>query len=160
MKVAVDISPLKNENRYRGVGIYTKQLVKALQSLNISNFSCQLIENKAMVKDSDLIHYPFFDLFFLTLPLKKSKPTVVTIHDVIPLIFPEHYPAGIRGNSKFQVQNLSLRGVKAIITDSENSKRDIFKYLRYPKEKIYVVPLAPGQEFKPITNQQTLITLK
>ena len=160
MKVAIDVSPLKNANRYRGVGIYTQQLVKSLQSLNISNFSCQLIEDKTMVKDSDLIHYPFFDLFFLTLPLKKPKPTVVTIHDVIPLIFPEHYPAGIRGSLKFQTQKFSLKGVKAVITDSENSRKDIFKYLNYPKNKIYVVPLAPGKEFRPITNHQSLTTIK
>ena len=160
MKVAIDVSPLKNANRYRGVGIYTQQLVKSLQSLNISNFSCQLIEDKTMVKDSDLIHYPFFDLFFLTLPLKKPKPTVVTIHDVIPLIFPEHYPAGIRGSLKFRTQKFSLKGVKAVITDSENSRKDIFKYLNYPKNKIYVVPLAPGKEFRPITNHQSLTTIK
>ena len=135
MKVAIDVSPLKNANRYRGVGIYTQQLVKSLQSLNISNFSCQLIEDKTMVKDSDLIHYPFFDLFFLTLPLKKEKPTVVTIHDVIPLVFSEHYPVGLRGAFKFQIQKNSLKNVRAVITDSENSKKDIFKYLNYPKEK-------------------------
>ena len=151
MRVAIDVSPLKNANRYRGVGIYTQQLVKSLQSLKISNFSCQLVENKSMIKDSDLIHYPFFDLFFLTLPLKKTKPTVVTIHDVIPLIFPEHFPPGIRGNLKFQIQKFSLKNTKAIITDSENSKKDLFKYLNYPKNKIHVVPLAPAKEFKPIT---------
>jgi len=150
MKVAIDVSPLKNANRYRGVGIYTQQLVKSLQSLKIGNFSCQLVENKSMIGDSDLIHYPFFDLFFLTLPLKKTKPTVVTIHDVIPLIFPEHFPPGIRGNLKFQIQKFSLKNTKAIITDSENSKKDLFKYLNYPKDKIHVVPLAPAKEFKPI----------
>ena len=150
MRVAIDVSPLKNANRYRGVGIYTQQLVKSLQSLKISNFSCQLVENKSMIGDSDLIHYPFFDLFFLTLPLKKTKPTVVTIHDVIPLIFPEHFPPGIRGNLKFQIQKFSLKNTKAIITDSENSKKDLFKYLNYPKDKIHVVPLAPAKEFKPI----------
>jgi len=151
MKVAIDVSPLKNANRYRGVGIYTQQLVKSLQLLKISGFSCQLIEDKKMIGGNDLIHCPFFDLFFLTLPLKKPKPTVVTIHDVIPLVFPEYYPPGIRGNLKFQVQKFSLKGVKAVITDSENSRKDILKYLNYPKEKIYVVHLAPAKEFKPIT---------
>jgi len=160
MRVAIDISPLKNANRYRGVGTYTNQLVESLKSLNIPNFSFQLIEGGGIIKDCDLIHYPFFDPFFLTLPLKKEKPTVVTIHDVTPLIFPEHYPPGIRGTIKFQIQKFSLKGTKAVITDSENSKKDIFKYLNYPKEKIYVIPLAPGKEFKPITNHQSLTTIK
>lgn len=160
MKVALDVSPLKNANRYRGVGIYTQQLVKSLQSLKISDFSCRLVEDKKMIKGSDLIHYPFFDLFFLTLPLKKERPTIITIHDVIPLVFPNHYPTGIRGNLKFQIQKFSLKGVKAIITDSGNSKKDIFKYLNYPKNKIHVVHLAPAKEFKPITNQQSLVAVK
>ena len=148
MRVAIDISPLKNANRYRGVGIYTNQLAESLKSLNISDFSFKLIENGEITKDCDLIHYPFFDLFFITLPLKKTKPTVVTIHDTIPLVFPEHYPPGVKGNLKFQSQKFSLKNVKAVITDSENSKKDIFKYLNYPQEKIYIVPLAPGKEFK------------
>jgi len=160
MKVAIDISPLKNANRYRGVGTYTNQLVESLKSLNISNFSFQLIEGGGITKDCDLIHYPFFDPFFLTLPLKKTKPTVITIHDVIPLVFPEHFPAGIRGTIKFQIQKFSLRNVKAIITDSENSKNDLFKYLNYPKEKIFVVPLAPAEDFKVIKDKNLLKKIK
>jgi len=156
MKVAVDISPLKNANRYRGVGIYTKQLVESFKSLNIPDFSFQIIEDGGITKDYDLVHYPFFDLFFLTLPLKKEKPMVVTIHDTIPLVFPEHYPSGIKGSLKFQIQKFSLKKVKAVITDSENSKKDIFKYLNYSKEKIYVVPLAPSDIFKPIKSTMIL----
>jgi len=135
MKVAINTSPLRNENRYRGIGIYTEQLVKSLGLLSASDFFCRLVEDKTIIEDDDLIHYPFFDPFFLTLPLKKAKPTVVTIHDVIPLIFPEHYPPGIKGSLKFQIQKFSLKSVKAVITDSENSKRDIVKYLNYPQEK-------------------------
>ena len=160
MKVAIDISPLKNANRYRGVGTYTNQLVESFKSLNIPNFSFQLIEGGGITKDCDLIHYPFFDLFFPTLPLKKEKPTVVTIHDTIPLVFPEHYPPGVKGNLKFQIQKFSLKNVKAVITDSENSKKDIFKYLNYPKERIYVIPLAPAKDFKVIKNKDFLDKIK
>ena len=117
MKVAIDTSPLKNTNQYRGVGAYTDLLVKSFRLLKIPGFFFHLVEEKKFPQDCDLIHYPFFDLFFLTLPLKKEKPTVVTIHDVIPLIFPEHYPAGIRGSLKFRTQKFSLKGVKAVITD-------------------------------------------
>ena len=160
MKVAIDVSPLKNANRYRGVGAYTNQLAESLKLLNISDFSFQLIESGKIAKDYNLIHYPFFDPFFLTLPLKKEKPTVVTIHDTIPLVFPEHYPPGAKGNLKFQIQKFSLKNVKAVITDSENSKKDIFKYLNYPKEKIYVIPLAPAKDFKVIKNKDFLDKIK
>jgi glycosyltransferase involved in cell wall biosynthesis len=148
MKVAIDVSPLKTGHQYRGIGAYTDNLAKSFRSTKIHGFSFQLIEKEKIPKDCDLIHYPYFDLFFLTLPIKKLKPTVVTIHDVIPLVFPEHFPVGLRGSLKFQIQKKSLKNVKAVITDSENSKRDIFKYLNYPKEKIYIVPLAPADDFK------------
>jgi len=160
VKVAIDVSPLKTGHQYRGIGAYTDNLAKSFRSTKIHGFSFQLIEKEKIPKDCDLIHYPYFDLFFLTLPIKKLKPTVVTIHDVIPLVFPEHFLVGLRGSLKFQIQKKSLKNVKAVITDSENSKKDIFKYLNYPKEKIYVVPLAPAKEFKPITNHQSLTTIK
>lgn len=94
----------------------------------------------------DVVHYPYFDLFFHTLPLHKEAKTVVTIHDVIPLIFPQRYKPGVKGMIRFFLQLMSLRTVSAIITDSECSKKDIMKYLGMPKEKIHVVYLAgnPG----------------
>jgi len=156
MKVALDISPLKTGHQFRGIGVYTESLKKALEESKIPDFGIELIESGKSPQGCDLIHYPFFDLFFLTLPIKKIKPTVVTIHDVIPLVFPEHYPVGLRGLFKFQVQKKSLKNVRSVITDSENSKKNIFKYLNYPKEKIYVVPLAPAKDFKVIKNNDFL----
>jgi len=160
VKVALDISPLKGGHRYRGIGAYTQNLSQALKKLKKKDFQLQLIANGFIPKDCDLIHHPFFDLFFQTLPLRKKKPTVVTIHDVIPLVFPQHFPIGIKGYLKLQIQKISLKGVKAVITDSENSRRDIFKYLKYPQEKIYVVPLAAGESFKLIKDKNPLLKIK
>lgn len=154
MRIAIDVSPLKSAHKFRGVGFYTKRLIKALRLIKVPDFSVRLIEQGEIPKDADLVHYPYLDLFFLSLPIKKPKPTVVTIHDVIPLIFPEHYPKGIRGWLKFQIQKFSLKRVSAVITDSKNSKGDIVRYLDFPKEKIHVVSLAPSKEFKPITIKQ------
>ena len=160
MRVAIDISPLKSAHKFRGVGSYTKRLIEALQKVDKKNEYILTTRSLQLTTQVDFIHYPYFDLFFLTLPLRKSKPTVVTIHDVTPLVFPEHFPPGIRGKIKFKIQKFSLKGVKAVITDSKNSKKDIINYLGYPKEKIFVVPLAPGKEFRLITNHQSLIATK
>ncbi len=156
MKIAIDTSPLKSGHQYRGIGVYTQNLVEAFQKEKITDFHLQLVDDKKISDDGDLIHYPFFDLFFLTLPLKKLKQTVVTIHDVIPLVFPENFPAGFKGKIKFNLQKIALKNVKAVITDSENSKKDIFKYLNYPKERIFVVPLAQDKEFKVIKEKNLL----
>ena len=160
MKVAIDVSPLKTAHRFRGIGAYTQNLITALQSIKLADFEVILIEKEPIPKDCDLIHYPFFDLFFATLPLIRKKKTVVTIHDTIPLVFPKHYPPGIKGRLRLETQKTSLRTVDAVITDSQNSKKDLFKYLNYLKEKIYVIPLAPGKEFRPITNRQSLVATK
>jgi glycosyltransferase involved in cell wall biosynthesis len=141
IKVFIDKGPLKNESAFRGVGEYTRNLIEALGKQGN-------LELVGADKNPDIVHYPYFDLFFLTLPFSKKCPTVVTIHDVIPLIFPKHYPPGIRGSLKFQLQKLSLKSVSAVITDSENSKKDIIKYLGCPKEKVFVIPLAPARGFK------------
>lgn len=170
MKIAIDVSPLKTEHKYRGIGAYTERLVDALYSIKVPDFSLQLISAKGgsaaggkegkIPQDADLAHYPFFDLFFLTLPLKKRKPIIVTIHDVTPLVFPDRFPKGIRGWLKLQIQRLSLRGVSAVITDSKNSKEDIGRHLGVSKEKIFVVPLAPGNEFKLIKSTKILNSIK
>ena len=117
----------------RGVGFYTDNLSRAL---------AKLPEISLTEVDPDLIHYPFFDLFYHTLPIKKTKPTIVSIHDVTPLVMSGRYPKGIRGSLNLARQWLALQSVSAVITDSENSKTDIEKYLRVPKEKIFVTPLA------------------
>ncbi|KKT42776.1 MAG: Glycosyl transferase group 1 [Microgenomates group bacterium GW2011_GWC1_44_37] len=123
----------------RGVGIYADHLIKSLGKLP---------DIKLTDKDPDIIHYPFFDLFYPTLPLKKEKPTIVTIHDLTPLVMADRYPKGIRGTINLLRQWYSLRSVSAIITDSESSKRDIEKYFRISPEKIFVTPLAVDDDYK------------
>lgn len=170
MKVAIDISPLYSVHKTRGVGFYTKRLVETLRKITTKdpryrNWQIKLIRNaryarflrngKLEIGNFDLIHYPYFDLFWLTLPLRKPKPTVVTVHDLIPLVFPDKFPKGIKGWIKYQIQKQSLKGAKAIITDSENSKKDIIKFTDFPKDRIYVIYLAPGKEFKKLENPAT-----
>lgn len=137
--VALDLSPLKSGHAGRGVGTYTRLLYRALQEqhgVNVTDLAT------ATPSDIDLIHYPYFDLFFSSLPLFKAKPSLVTIHDVIPLLFPHAYPKGKRGWLALLKQRVALQGVKAIITDSEASKADICQYLRIPADKVHVVYLA------------------
>ena len=147
MKVLIDTSPLTTGHAMRGIGTYTRLLTKYLEqeaSLTVVRSETQ----EAVDFKPDLIHYPYFDLFFSTLPVIKKHPTVVTIHDVIPLIFPEKYPAGIRGRAKFVKQKSALPSVKAVITDSKSSKADINQHLGVELDKIHVVYLAANPDLK------------
>jgi glycosyltransferase involved in cell wall biosynthesis len=113
-----------------------------------------LTKDKDLSFKAEIVHYPFFDLFFPTLPIIKKAKTVVTIHDVIPLLFPKYYPVGKKGLLALVKQRLALRNVSAIITDSQNSQTDIAKYLKVPFEKIHVIQLAANPQLKPSTEAE------
>lgn len=155
VQVAIDTSPLYTGHESRGIGTYTKNLVEEFKK-GKQNLDFVFFNNGRIPQSADLVHYPYFDLYFRTLPLRKNKPTVVTIHDVIPLVFPEYYPAGIRGRINFFFQKLALRNVDAVICDSKASLEDIANKLSFPKNKIYVVYLAASSSFKKIDDQKFL----
>lgn len=154
MKIAINNYPLKSAHKDRGIGYYTKNLIDNLRqdkTLEILEFS-----DISEVKNTDLVHYPWFDFYFHTLPIKKRFPTIVTVHDVIPLIFKEHYPIGFKGRINFSLQKLALKNCKHILTDSNSSKNDISNYLNIKKEKISAIYLAVGDEFKVLSDTKLL----
>jgi glycosyltransferase involved in cell wall biosynthesis len=130
------------------VGKYTKILIDSLKKYDQNNEYIFCSRTKKLLNKVDLIHYPYFDLFFLTLPIYKRTKTIVTIHDVIPLVFTKNYPVGLKGYIKFQLQKFSLKNVVKVITDSEQSKNDISKYLGVSKDKINVVYLSADPIFR------------
>jgi glycosyltransferase involved in cell wall biosynthesis len=123
----------------RGVGFYTSNLTKALKK----NSTIKLV-----TANPDLVHYTFFDLFYPTLPFNKSCPTIVTIHDLTPLVLPKLYPKGLKGTINLLRQRLSLVNVSAVITDSQNSRRDLMKLFLLPPEKIFVTSLAASKIYQ------------
>jgi glycosyltransferase involved in cell wall biosynthesis len=140
LKVCFDTSPLKSGHATRGIGAYTRNLVAELEKSE----QVTVVTNPKECATAEIIHYPFFDIFFPTLPFSLSKKTVVTIHDVIPLEFPDFYRPGIRGKLSFLRQKFALKFTKAVITDSEYSKQKIHSLLGVPQEKIFVTYLAPN----------------
>ncbi len=164
MTVLLNSSPLHNANSIRGVGVYTRFLSDALESLQtqqdqfITGDDIGLDQLNAIMakRGIDIMHYPFFDLFLHTLPLpieqkilgKSKQKVVVTIHDVIPLLYPDHYPVGIKGSFHFFLQKQALKSVDAIITDSQTSKADIVKHLSMNEEKVTSIPLAGNPQLQ------------
>ena len=160
MRIAIDLSPLSSGHSNRGIGVYTKELIGALQTYEKCH---EYIISDGKTKPSsliDVVHYPFFDPFFLTLPLSKLHPTVVTVHDLIPLVFPKHFPAGFRGNIKWQIQKQSLKGVKHIITDSIASKDDIHRICGRSKESIHPIYLAPSSLYDRIPTKEAILIVQ
>lgn len=153
MKVAIDASPLSTGHSVRGIGSYTQKLIESLK--NFPQIELELF-NERKIPQADIVHYPYLDLFFRTLPIGKKQKRVVTIHDVIPLIFPQHFPAGIRGYVNLFFQKRALKNTDFVICDSQTSKNDISDKLSYPKDKIAVIYLAASSNFRKLLDPKSL----
>ena len=152
-KIAIDTLPLVSGHAARGTGVYTKRLIESLEKeikkhKNISLDKFVFKENTEKLTNYDLLHYPYFDIFYRTLTCPSSVKTVVTVHDVTPLLYPKYYPPGIKGKINFYIQKKALSSVDAVITISETSKKDIVRFLDIPKEKIFPIYEAPNFIFK------------
>ena len=158
MKVAIDISPLSSGHKYRGTGFYVQHLKDALEKYFAKdNQFTFFTDKKGIPQDTQIVHYPYFDPFTFSLPLFPTIPTMMTVLDLKPIIFPKAFPGGVKGNMKWQMQKFALRHVSGIITDSDSAKHDIQEIVGIPDEKISVTYLAAGESFCRIKNQESRI---
>ncbi len=161
MRIAIDSGPLNSGHKIRGVGTYTRGLIESLKSLKPRGVEIEAVDfETADLAKYDIVHYPYFSPFQRTLPISKPTKIVVTVHDLIPLIYPTHYKPGIKGQINFSLQKLALRNIDAIVTDSETSKKDIVRLLNFEPGRIWVVRLAPKEIFKKISDRTFLKTIK
>ena len=145
MKIFVNYKSLHQKSSTRGVGVYTRELLSALQKAYTND---EIVSEYDPKHPPNLIHYPYFDPFEPTLKLVDSIPTVVTIHDLIPLRFPSHFPLGIRGKFNWLRQSRRVKQVSHIVTDSESSKKDIISLIGLDQNMVTVVPLGPNHTQK------------
>ncbi len=90
MNIAIDISPLTIghflQHRVRGTGFYLENLKKSLQKYFPDNKYLFFIRGEKIPGNVDLVHYPYFEPFFLTLPFRNKKKFVVRVHFKIKII--------------------------------------------------------------------------
>lgn len=148
------VKPPLSQHQRRGIGIFAQNLIAGLRkNKNIHIVEIPLGHN---TDQFDIIHYPYFDPFFLTLPFNHSRPTVVTVHDLIPLKLSGHYPVGIKGKIKWELQKRALKNATHICTDSYSSEEDIKKYLGIEESKISVVYGGVNESFYLPVSQKTI----
>ncbi len=92
-----------------------------------------------------LFHTPHY-----TTPLAPGVPTVVTVHDLIHLRFPEYFGLPQRTYARFMVGH-ACRTAELVLTDAEATKRDLVEMIGVRESKIRVIPLGVGEEFEPAT---------
>lgn len=88
------------------------------------------------------------------LPSRKICKETVTIHDLIPYIYPETVGRGYLKEFLNEMPKIMERS-DAILTVSECSANDICRIFGYPKEKIHVIYEAPEPIYHPIPQENT-----
>ena len=88
-----------------------------------------------------LVHY-----LSLYVPLLSPAPSIVTIHDLIHLHFPEYFKAKVRPYYATVVRWACARA-KRVITDDEKTVDDLERFLHVDRAKVRVVPLGVDQRF-------------
>ena len=75
-------------------------------------------------------------------PFFAKARVILTVHDVIPMIFREYWYLK-KGRRVYELLlKLAFKKADKIIVDSKNTKKDIVEYLRISDDKINIVPLA------------------
>jgi glycosyltransferase involved in cell wall biosynthesis len=82
-----------------------------------------------------LFHSPFYPV-----PITASCPVVVTIHDLIPFLFPVY--SRLKGIIVKTGYHAAAKKAAQIITDSLNTARDVELLLEASAQKITAVPIA------------------
>ncbi|HEY5525366.1 MAG TPA: glycosyltransferase family 1 protein [Clostridium sp.] len=178
MKIGIDGRAAK---WYRGTGIgtYTHQLISSLNSVDsTNNYLIFLPENSSLdnlksnftiepVKSSlkenfwDEVSVPNIldnhnmELYHVPqngvgLSENINCLKAITLHDIIPLRMPETVSDKYLRIFNNELPKL-LQDCEGIITVSEFSKQDISREFKFPKDKIYVTPLAAESIYQPMS---------
>jgi len=134
-------------------GDLLKSVTESADLRHAPNFSCELLpcglfslSNQTLVPrilrehGIDVFHSPNYMIPLLAFPRnrKGAIACVITIHDVIPLLFPHHAPRSRKSRLFPVYRQLMLeigRRANMIIADSDASRRDIITHLRIPPER-------------------------
>lgn len=92
------------------------------------------------------------------LAFKSAVPTVITVHDLSWIRFPESHPAErVRQMNKYFEPG--LRRAQLILTDSEFVKRELIDVFSVPPQQIVTIPLGVDGLFRPLDAAATASVL-
>ncbi|WP_400191520.1 glycosyltransferase family 4 protein [Hymenobacter sp. B81] len=107
--------------------------------------------------DFDVFHPTLNDTDYF-LPLLVGRPYVVTVHDLIPFLYPQYY-----ANAAREVATRVISQATRIIAVSENTRADLLRLLPVVPERVHVVPhgrtaVAPASTALPVPEHYLLYT--
>ena len=172
MRIALDTQ--STVGRKTGIGIYTARLLDALRRVGPEHeyreiawgrdVSMRLdrrlrwqqweLPRRARAAGADLLHVPGFDA-----PRRKPCPLVLTVHDLIGMLFPQNLPPVARFYWSRWLPR-SIRWADRVIADSEHTRRDIVRLLGVPTERIVVIPLGVDVAFRQVADAEALVAVR
>jgi glycosyltransferase involved in cell wall biosynthesis len=98
----------------------------------------------------EVAHVPYF-----ASPLFPTTPTVVTVHDLIPMLLPA-YRGSIWVGLYTLLVAVAAKRADMVLTDSQASKWDIVRLLDIPAERVRVIYLAVDDIYQPVLDEHHL----
>jgi glycosyltransferase involved in cell wall biosynthesis len=105
-----------------------------------------LLGRKVKANNVSVFHSPHY-----TLPFGLTSPSVVTIHDLIHLRFPQFFSPVQRAYSFGMIRH-AIGAARFIITDTEFTKQDILRSFRAAEQKIIPIHLGVSEQFRQKNN--------
>ena len=96
-----------------------------------------------------VFHSPHYNI-----PLFRKKNLVVTVHDLIHLLFPEMLGSNLKsGYAKYFFSQIR-KNAAHILTVSEATKRDMMEHLGISADRITVAHNALGSDYQPVKDEK------
>lgn len=112
------------------------EIVTPLHLEALLPFWMRTVAEQVRSKNPDIVHYTK-----AAIPKDRTIPTVVTIYDIIPILFPQTQ-SPLRRLYWNSALRYAATNADHIITISERSKRDLIQHLGVKEERIAVTQLA------------------
>lgn len=93
------------------------------------------------------------------LPVWPQCPTVVTVHDLSPLLHPATHREELVKRARVRLPTM-VRVATRIIADSESVRREVCEHLGVAPGKVTAVPLAPRRDFRRVEAGEAVETLR
>jgi len=103
-------------------------------------------------RDADIVHATF-QTIAPVIYIRRPRRFVVTVHDLIPLLYPSVLKSDPSMRLQWMLTPLALRKVDGIITNSEFTKREIVRLLGINESMIYTV-LHATTKYKPMNKKE------
>ncbi len=137
MNLAFDSRPAADP---RGIGRYARSLLEALRP--VAARAGGSIAETHHPRRADVFHSPWIE----GAPLRPRVPTVVTLHDVVPLKRPGEY---LRTGLRFRMRYLAVERATRLIVPTHSVAAEAAELLDVDPGRIDVIPEAAAAAFTP-----------